>query len=842
MLFTVGFCQYAGAQIANPVFFNKKDRMGAEALVESGRYQEAIEVVEEELKDGGFDREILRTYVRALLATGRYGRAGDMATSLFKTYPNNLPSIIFAYETLRQVGREKLSTTVLEYANKFAKAVGGDVQDYTASELVALGKAALGLGAEPKFVLENFYEVARKRDPSLQHAHLTAAGLAMDKHDYALAAEILADAGDGPDVQQMLARAFEPSDRAKADGHLAAALEMNPLHFPSLLQRARQAVDAGDYTAAGEDLEKVLGSDANHSGALALEAALAYLQGDTPRHREFRGRALKFWTRNPAVDHAIGKVLSRKRRFVEGRSFQEKALAIDQGYLPAKLALAFDFLRLGDEEGAWKLAEEVHAEDAYNVHAFNLVTLKDHLSQFETLRSGNFILRMVPREAGIYGDRVLELLTEAEGVLCKKYGLELEGSVLVEFFPQQQDFAVRTLGVPGGAGILGACFGSVITMNSPGGVGAGVTNWEATLWHEFCHVVTITVTESRIPRWLSEGISVYEERQRSLRWGLHMTPAFRAMVLGAEGVLPLADLESGFTRAPDGEHLLFAYYQSSLAVEYFVETFGLPAVREILDDLRRGVEINVSMAQRLKPLAELEKEFAAYVQAVAGGYAPDADWIEPPPGSPVHLKPELTKAFLKKRPNNLWALKKRCGQLLENGDLEAAVKLAERLVDLLPGDLGEDGGLALLAQAYRAKGDVDGERVALQKLAAVSGDADFAFRRLTEIGLSVRDWELAAENARRQTAVNPMRSAPYRCLGHAHEVAGSYAGALRDFRKVLDLGVPDRPAIHFRIASAHEALGDPVQARRHVLMALEEAPRAREGHRMLLRLKGGAGE
>ena len=42
----------------------------------------------------------------------------------------------------------------------------------------------------------------------------------------------------------------------------------------------------------------------------------------------------------------------------------------------------------------------------------------------------------------------------------------------VEIFPDQADFAVRTFGMPGGAGYLGVCFGPLITMNSPAGTGA----------------------------------------------------------------------------------------------------------------------------------------------------------------------------------------------------------------------------------------------------------------------------------------------------------------------------------------------------------------------------------
>jgi hypothetical protein len=89
--------------------------------------------------------------------------------------------------------------------------------------------------------------------------------------------------------------------------------------------------------------------------------------------------------------------------------------------------------------------------------------------------------------------------------LGAKYGLELKRPVLVEFFGAQQDFAIRTFGALGGQGMLGVCFGTVVTMNSPGSLAHGRNNWESTLWHEFCHVITLTVTKNRMPRWLSEG-------------------------------------------------------------------------------------------------------------------------------------------------------------------------------------------------------------------------------------------------------------------------------------------------------------------------------------------------
>ncbi|MEI6297602.1 MAG: hypothetical protein WCO84_08280, partial [bacterium] len=201
-----------------------------------------------------------------------------------------------------------------------------------------------------------------------------------------------------------------------------------------------------------------------------------------------------------------------------------QALLFDASYLPAKVQLAQDRLRLGEEAEGWRLAEEVQKLDGYDVTAYNLVTLHETMGKFATLTNRDFIVRMSAHEAAVYGGRVLDLLSQAKSNLCAKYGLELKRPTIVEVFPEQKDFAVRTFGMPGDPGYLGVCFGSVVTANSPATHPGHPVNWQAVLWHEFCHVVTLQMTRNKMPRWLSEGISVFEEAQANPTWGQHMNP------------------------------------------------------------------------------------------------------------------------------------------------------------------------------------------------------------------------------------------------------------------------------------------------------------------------------
>src|SRR5437870_9756713 len=141
--------------------------------------------------------------------------------------------------------------------------------------------------------------------------------------------------------------------------------------------------------------------------------------------------------------------------------------------------------------------------------------------------------------------------------------------------------------MPGNAGYLGVCFGKVVTANSPASQTAHPVNWEAVLWHEFCHVVTLQMTKNKMPRWLSEGISVYEEHQANPAWGMRIDPRYREMILG-EDLVPVGKLSAAFLAPKSPRHLQFAYLESSMVIEFIVDRYGIDKLRNVLTDLRNG--------------------------------------------------------------------------------------------------------------------------------------------------------------------------------------------------------------------------------------------------------------
>ena len=352
--------------------------------------------------------------------------------------------------------------------------------------------------------MDRFFDVAIKQNPDLVDAYLATAELALGKSDNALAAATLAkappEAGKLPDYHYLLARALAEDDRKKSSEELIAALKINPRHVNSLLLQADARIDNEEYDAAAQILDQVLAINPVEPRARAYQAVLAHLRNNPEGETKAHDEALAHRPKNPEVDHIIGRELSRKYRFLEGSNYQKRALTIDPEYQPALVQLCQDWLRLGDEEEGWKLADALFAADAYNVLAFNLTTLHDRLKSFKTLKGDNLVVRMDPREADLYGDRVLALLAKARTTLGAKYGVAMDEPVTVEVFPAKKEFAVRTFGLPGAEGFLGVCFGKVITANSPASQGETPTNWESVLWHEYCHAVTLAKTHNKMPR------------------------------------------------------------------------------------------------------------------------------------------------------------------------------------------------------------------------------------------------------------------------------------------------------------------------------------------------------
>lgn len=803
----------------------------------TGNYEDAVREAEEALTRFPREPEWHLIRMQGLMTTGKVPEAYLALTNALATLPRNLPIRWLGRDVLAANGRVEESKAQLQ---EVAQLVTGRPSGYRdVAELVIFGQAALESGADPKTVFERIFEIARKADPKRREPYLAAGQLALDKHDFALAArrfdEGLKQIPDDADLHYGRALAFASSDRQEMAASLATALKINPRHIPSLVLMAGQRIDAEDYDGARERIQQIQKINPVHPDAAAFQAVIAHLKHEPAAEQAARELALRHWTNNPAVPHRIGAKLSQKYRFAEGAALQREALSFDRDYLPAKAQLANDLLRLGDEAEGWELVQEVYAKDGYDVTMFNLVTLRDTLTRYTTLTNAHFTVRMDSKEARIYGPRVLALLERARSTLTTKYGAQIADPTLVEIFADSKDFGVRTFGMPDNPGYLGVCFGRVVTANSPATNPGGTVNWEAVLWHEYCHVVTLQMTRNKMPRWLSEGISVHEERQVDPSWGEQLTPKYREMILGGE-LTPISRLSAAFLMPKTPLHLQFAYYEASLVVEFLIQRYGAEAIRAVLNDLRDGQFINTSLERHTAPMETLESEFAAFARAKAEGLAPGLAWDRPEFSRDAGVNFEsLMETWAGEHPTNFWALDFTAETLIERKEWEAAKVPLQALAERFPQQTGGQSALARLARVHRALGETNAEMEVLTRVVQREAAAPEACQRLMELAAAAQNWTEVARVADRYLAVNPLSPGPYRLLGEALQRTGAPERAIGAYQTLLELDPPDPGRIHDQLARLYLPT-DRATARKHTVAALEDAPRNREALRRLLEL------
>src|ERR1043165_3559221 len=359
---------------------------------------------------------------------------------------------------------------------------------------------------------------------------------------------------------------------------LGEVLNKDPGYVPAHVLNAQLALDDGKRDEAKESVRKALATNPNSLEARSIDAAIAFLED---RKADFDAKIadiLKINPRYAEVYRQAAEVSSHNYHYIEAADFAKRAVALDPDNAPASAALGLQLLRTGDESGARVALERAFKGDPYDVITYNLLSMMDSLDKFVTVRDTDVIVRLSPDEAPVMRDYVAAFAKESLAKLSKQWNFTPKGPILVEMFPKHDDFAVRTMGLPGMIGALGVCFGKVVTLDSPKARPPGEFSWQETLWHELAHVITLQMSSNRVPRWLTEGISEWEETRAGHNWGRNIEVEF-AQAMEARKVLTVKDLNDGFT---DPRLISLSYYEASILVDHLVATYGEPALRTLL--------------------------------------------------------------------------------------------------------------------------------------------------------------------------------------------------------------------------------------------------------------------
>ena len=156
------------------------------------------------------------------------------------------------------------------------------------------------------------------------------------------------------------------------------------------------------------------------------------------------------------------------RRYEEGIELYRKALDLDPTLQSARSDMGVNLMRLGLEEEARKQLEQCYNEGYQSPETVNSLRLLDSYKDYVTFKTPTTILRLNKKEANLLrpyfqGSSIVRLRPTRRNTSSN-----LTRPVQLEVYPNHEDFAVRTVGMPG-LGALGVTFGYAVAMDSPSG-------------------------------------------------------------------------------------------------------------------------------------------------------------------------------------------------------------------------------------------------------------------------------------------------------------------------------------------------------------------------------------
>lgn len=600
----------------------------------------------------------------------------------------------------------------------------------------------------------------------------------------------------------LLGLALVAAENFEGQGEALArkALEADPKLLEAQELLARIALEDNNNRKATEEANKALAIDPASVEGKAILATIDLLadKKDTS------------WDPHSARGYeTIGHFFVLNRRYEEGIQYYRKALELDPQLYTARSELGINLMRLGQDVEAFKQLETCYNAGFQDYATVNSLKLIDSYKNFVEFKTPRTILKVQKKEAELlrlYFEPEMErILTTYE----RKYKIKLDRPVQVEVYPDHEDFAVRTLGVPG-LGALGVTFGYVLAMDSPSGRPPGQFHWASTLWHEMSHVFTLTGTGSRVPRWFTEGLAVHEETAVNPEWGDRISP----MVLKAikdKKLLPVTELDRGFVHPTEAAQVIVSYFQGGRICDYINEKWGWDTLLAMLHDFGAGEETAAVIRKELKiEPEEFDKRFFAFVEADT---KKQVDHFEQYSGG-MKLISELAKSKA----------------------YDAIIKEGEKIQDWYP-DYVEDNNLyEILAKAYLETNNKPAAMAELERYVKIGGRNPETIKKLAKMLVEAGRKKDAADVLARLNYIYPLDNEAHQLLGSFWLEQGNASGAMREFRAVVAHNPIDPAEAHYDLARALNSNHQPDQAKDELFTALEAAPGYRPAQRLLLEL------
>jgi hypothetical protein len=761
------------------------------------------------------------TRARRLLALGALLAAALPVSACAQRGDTYTSEVSLAEAALRRGDR----AAAMRRASIVTAAYEADGARWSSADRVAAGRAYLLLSAGSAPAVRQAlaaFDAAAAADATNLDARLRAAELLLEKYNVpdskASFEDVLRRAPGNARALLGLARIAAQAGDPQATTLLRRSLAADPSLVDAQLMLARVHLEAEAYDSSAAAARRALAADSASIPAWALLGAAAWLTGDSAQFDRAHTAAHRLNAHPSAFFAELAEAASRQRRYADGARLARQALALDSTSTRALGLVGNNELRAGNMEEGRRPIERAFAIDPFNLWHKNSLDLLDRLRTFRTIDRGRFRIVAPAEEAELLAMYLVPLLEEAFDSLAVRYRYRPPTPVRLELYRRHADFSVRTVGLTG-LGALGVSFGPVLAMDAPSARERGEFNWGSTAWHELAHTFTLGISESRAPRWLSEGLSVLEERRARPGWGAGVSVEYLA-AYAAGRVRPPSQLNDGFVRPRYPSETILSYYQASLVCEMIESRFGAGALVEMLTAYRDGASTPAVFARVLKTTPEqfdarfdvwLRTKFAVPLRSITAG-----------DGEPAG-------AFV--------AAMRAGTTLLEGGKSDSAHAVLLRAQALFPEYAGASAPAEYLARIARDRGDLRGALDQITRVTTRSERAWDANLLEAELREKVGDSTGAMVPLARLIWISPYDIGVHARLAELAGRAGNHVLAIRERRAVLALDPPDPLEARYQLARALAASGDGAAARRELLGVLERAPSFEKGQALLLELR-----
>ncbi|MCX6613439.1 MAG: tetratricopeptide repeat protein [Acidobacteria bacterium] len=661
-------------------------------------------------------------------------------------------------------------------------------------EAVKIFELALEVYPEDPYVRIRFGQMFWSRFNRGEAVKLISEALELDKTN---AAGMLA-------LAKILSKGFD----SKATDLAKSAAEADPGLVEARELLAQLALENSDEKKAAEEANKALAINPKSLHAMAILGTIELLKNQPTDQFD------KILAINPKYGEAwfwAGHHFILNRRYEEGIELYKKAVALKPDLWDAREQLGINLMRVGKPTEAREQLEMAYNAKHDSSEVVNSLRLMDSYKNFVSHKFEGGEVRLDKKEAAILQPYFEEEVRRARKTYEAKYKMHLNVPLEVEVYPNHEDFAVRTMGMPG-LGATGVSFGPVVAMDSPSARKGGDYHWASTLWHELSHSYILVMSKFLVPRWFTEGISVHEETQASPEWG---DPAEAAMLtaLKEKKFLPVDDLDSGFVRPKDPMQIGLSYFQAGQALDWIVKTYGQDTVNAMVLSFaeRKTTPEVIQLHLKLTP-KEFDEKLDAFMRERFGKVADNLKEIRA-------AMLAATKALAKK-------------------DWDTAIAEGLKATSGYPATAILSSGYEVLAKAYTAKGDKVKAREILRQYATASGRDPESLKQLAQLEEDNGDKAMAAAALKRLIYISPIGDEDlHRKLGTYYLDLKQPDRALAAFQAQLASKPVDPAGAYYNLARSFVALSRPKEAQEAIFQSLELAPGFKPAQKLLLDLE-----